>query len=327
MSKNEYIFNYNKKILENVNQDLIGLMNLYKGIYFKKGKSVKGIGFIKPNKTTKVLDTEKFEELINIYSSKCHPIQLNKEDEYELQNENDFPNIFRDLDVIIDSLIGLNIINFKNKENFKILEPLYLTNYLINYTSSINPFDRDLHIFDEDAFEKFKEKLRNEFIDGVKIIKNGENKSYDLMQILLDLKSINGLFWEFCTIRKIFEDVGHSISFTRILQNFANKLESIHRKLKNKYRKIQPPLITAIASTGGLAKARNYRKRMNPIFEEVFCLFKNNNPTNGKKWKSKNECVNYYIKNFYKENPDTEIDLDSKKLVQEITNRINSIIC
>lgn len=80
-------------------------------------------------------------------------------------------------------------------------------------------------------------------------------------------------------------------------------------------------LVSAIkvtqASTGGLAKAEKYREKMTPIFDEVFVLFQ------CRKWKSKSECAKYFIKEFYLKNPETEIDLDPKKLVTEITNRVN----
>lgn len=77
------------------------------------------------------------------------------------------------------------------------------------------------------------------------------------------------------------------------------------------------------AAKGGQAKAENYRVRMSPIFDEIFNLFQSSHPVTAKKWKSKSECAKYFIKEFYLKNPDTEIDLDPKKLVAEITNRIN----
>lgn len=77
------------------------------------------------------------------------------------------------------------------------------------------------------------------------------------------------------------------------------------------------------ASKGGQTKAENYRAKMNPIFDKLFNLYQNSHPITAKKWKSKSECAKYFIKEFYLENPETEIDLDPKKLVAEITNRIN----
>ena len=64
---------------------------------------------------------------------------------------------------------------------------------------------------------------------------------------------------------------------------------------------------------------------MNPIFDEAFNLFTQNNPKTGTRWNSKKECANFFIRNFYKNNPDTDIDLDAKKIVQEITNRLNNL--
>ena len=77
------------------------------------------------------------------------------------------------------------------------------------------------------------------------------------------------------------------------------------------------------ASKGGQAKAENYRSKMNHIFEELFDLFQNPHPVTARKWKSKSECAKYFIKEFYLKNPQTELDLDPKKLVAEITNRVN----
>ncbi|WP_180114351.1 hypothetical protein [Acinetobacter sp. YH12063] len=78
-----------------------------------------------------------------------------------------------------------------------------------------------------------------------------------------------------------------------------------------------------MASTGGKAKAKNYLTKMNPIFDEAFNLYQTSNPITGKKWKSKSECVKFFIKDFYLKNPNTEIELDTKKLVEEITIRLN----
>lgn len=77
------------------------------------------------------------------------------------------------------------------------------------------------------------------------------------------------------------------------------------------------------ASKGGQTKAENYRAKMSPIFDELFDLFQNPHPVTARKWKSKSECAKYFIKEFYLKNPQTLIDLDPKKLVNEITNRVN----
>jgi len=85
--------------------------------------------------------------------------------------------------------------------------------------------------------------------------------------------------------------------------------------------------IKKMASTGGKAKAKNYSTLMNPIFEDVYNLFKKTNPLTGKKWKNKSECTRYFIREFHKKYPTTGIELDSKKLVSEITKRINKPFC
>ncbi|MEZ7924142.1 MAG: hypothetical protein QMB80_12475 [Acinetobacter towneri] len=83
--------------------------------------------------------------------------------------------------------------------------------------------------------------------------------------------------------------------------------------------------IKKMASTGGKAKAQNYSSKMNPIFDEVFDLFLKGHPKTGKKWRFKSECAKYFIKEFYLKNPETNIDLDPKKLVNEISNRLNNL--
>lgn len=88
-------------------------------------------------------------------------------------------------------------------------------------------------------------------------------------------------------------------------------------KFKNQIKKM--------ASTGGKAKASNYNTKMDPIFDEVFLLFQEGDPRTGKKWRFKSVCVKYFIKEFYIKNPETDIDLDPKKLVNEITNRLNNL--
>ena len=78
-------------------------------------------------------------------------------------------------------------------------------------------------------------------------------------------------------------------------------------------------------SIGNIKKLEKYREKMNPIFDEAFNLFTKNNPKTGTRWNSKKECANFFIRNFYKNNPNTDIDLDAKKIVQEITNRLNNL--
>lgn len=74
---------------------------------------------------------------------------------------------------------------------------------------------------------------------------------------------------------------------------------------------------------GGFIKAEKDRKKMTPIVDDVFSLYLTPNPLTGKKWKSKAECARYFIKNFYLRHPDTDTELDPKKLVAKITKRIN----
>ena len=140
---------------------------------------------------------------------------------------------------------------------------------------------------------------------------------FDFTKIFLDLNSIIGVFWKFCTINKIFESLANSLSFTRILQDFSSEINKKKNDLRYSFREKDKRQIRSFASTGGLARAEKYREKMTPIFDEVFALFQS------RKWKSKSECAKYFIKEFYLKNPDAAIELDSKKLVTEITNRIN----
>lgn len=81
---------------------------------------------------------------------------------------------------------------------------------------------------------------------------------------------------------------------------------------------------TSKRAKGGKTKAENYNKKMKPLYDEAFKLFKSNNPETNQKWKSKSECAKYFIKKYYREYPHTDIILDSKKIVSEITDRINN---
>ncbi|MEK5788142.1 hypothetical protein V3528_10150 [Acinetobacter johnsonii] len=131
----------------------------------------------------------------------------------------------------------------------------------------------------------------------------------------------DGWFIVDCVFYKVLE-----MEFASIIKQVTTFLEinSINRITMTDGTKL---LIDATkssqASKGGQTKAENYRAKMNPIFDELFDLFQNPHPVTARKWKSKSECAKYFIKEFYLKNPDTEIDLDPKKLVAEITNRIN----
>lgn len=74
---------------------------------------------------------------------------------------------------------------------------------------------------------------------------------------------------------------------------------------------------------GAQVRYENYKAKMSPIFDEAYQLFINPHPLTQGRWKSKMECAKYYVNDFYKKFPDTDIDLDHKKLVTEISNRIN----
>ena len=201
-----------------------------------------------------------------------------------------------------------------------------MVNYLIIYTSKIPIKMRKKHIFDDNALYAFHEKMLNQFNSGVELFTKSTKTRFKYEEIIIDLRGINGFFWKFCTINKIFDSLGYSISFTRVLHDLLENIDRFKKDLKYKNSEISRKSKQArkvFASNGGLAKARKYREQMNPIFDQVFILFQGGNPNNHKRWKSKSECAKYFIKEFYLKNPETEIDLDPKKLVFEITNRIN----
>ena len=318
MAKNEYIIEYNENLFNQIRSDMLGFIDVHTGIYAPgKHEKAKLPKIIKPKQSISLLDKKVMDELINIYSNKCQDIHFDSMEIYELNNENEFTTTFNHLKHIVDNLTYSNIIKLKNIENSISLKPLYLTNYLINYTSKISPSDRLNHVFNEDKFTEYQKRFEKEFSKDFKIITNESEKLFDFTKIFLDLNSIIGVFWKFCTINKIFESLANSLSFTRILQDFSSEINKKKNDLRYSFKEKDKRQIRSFASTGGLARAEKYREKMTPIFDEVFALFQS------RKWKSKAECAKYFIKEFYLKNPDAAIELDSKKLVTEITNRIN----
>ena len=150
-----------------------------------------------------------------------------------------------------------------------------------------------------------------------------ENLEYisSILRKSLSICVKDGLFIVDCVFCKVLEMehasiVKQIITFLEI--NFINSLT-----MTDGTKLLIDATKSSQASKGGQAKAENYRSKMNPIFEELFDLFQNPHPVTARKWKSKSECAKYFIKEFYLKNPQTEIDLDPKKLVSEITSRVN----
>jgi hypothetical protein len=317
MGKNEYITNYNQSLLDDINLSVLGFVDVHLNIH-GVGKPNQIIGleeYIKPEKEITLVDKNSLKNLINLYSNRCQSIKFDDIEVYELENENEFSSTYVNLTSLIDSLVYSNIIKFKNKSNLKELKSLYFTNYLLDYIAKISPSRRGVCVWDEGKFINYKNRVEVEFSEDFKIIVDDKRKLFDFTKIFLDLNNLNGIFWKLCTVNKIFKDVSRSISFTRFLQNFSDEINS--KKYKLRYEFKEKNNIRTFASNGGFAKAKKYQEKMHPIFDEVFTLFES------RKWKSKAECVKYFIKNFYSKNPNTDIELDSKKMVAEITNRIN----
>ena len=116
------------------------------------------------------------------------------------------------------------------------------------------------------------------------------------------------------------EDINVFISNSQVIFYFLGSLGTLIET-----NKISNSILNKVASKGGFARAEKYKEKMNPIFEEAFTLFTKNNPKTGTRWNSKKECANFFIRDFYAKNPNTEIDLDAKKIVQEITKRLNDL--
>ncbi|MDH0030933.1 MULTISPECIES: hypothetical protein [unclassified Acinetobacter] len=179
------------------------------------------------------------------------------------------------------------------------------------------PVDKVVYELDE-KFKQFTKKISlNELSNN-----NEELANHIIYLIRRSYKSIHmgGIHVKRFRNSITFEDLNIFITNIQLVFYLLGCLDTIVET-----NKISASLLNKIASKGGFAKAEKYREKMNPIFEEVFILFTQINPKTGNRWNSKKECVNFYIKDFYKKNPNTEIDLDPKKLVQEITIRLSDL--
>lgn len=318
MEKNEYIAKYNQNLFDDIKQELIKLFSL-KGLHVSKKYGVIPT-IIKPSINFEFLGESGLINLINLYSSKCCDYKLDSESGYELQNEFVYRKTFKELDIILWRLMYTNIVKLKNKETHKDLEVLYLTNYVIDYSKSIEVKHKKSHIFNISKFEDFKHRVKAEFEIGIQTFPDGSGTSFDAEKMYLDLSGRNGLFWKYCTINKVFDEFSHSINFTRCLHDFLAYIDNVRI---SRFPKKNVKTIKLLASSGGFARAEKYRQKMNPIFDSAYKLFIDRNPQNKKTWKSKSECAKYFIKDFYQNNPESDLDLDPKTIVKEITIRIN----
>ncbi|WP_180002773.1 MULTISPECIES: hypothetical protein [unclassified Acinetobacter] len=145
--------------------------------------------------------------------------------------------------------------------------------------------------------------------------------------LAVGITSIEGILREIAVDRESrdWNETEQYENFKQIIKiiNTANFL--IGHAMNDIYEAKAKNQIKKMASTGGKAKSSNYNTKMDPIFDEVFLLFQEGDPRTGKKWRFKSVCAKYFIKEFYLKNPKTDIDLDPKKLVKEITNRLNDL--
>lgn len=101
------------------------------------------------------------------------------------------------------------------------------------------------------------------------------------------------------------------------------KLQELLIEAVEEAENIEAAVISKEKSRIAKIKAEQYREKMTPIFDDLFEIFQNFDPKTKAKWTSKNKCAKYFIRQFYQKNPNTKLDLDPKKLVSEITRRIN----
>jgi hypothetical protein len=179
------------------------------------------------------------------------------------------------------------------------------------------PIDKIEHALDE----RFKQFARKVSLDKL------SNKNEDLADYIIYLMrrthkaiSLSRHHFDICKHHISIEDINVFLSNAQLTFYLLGSLQTLIET-----NNISNSLLNKVASKGGFARAEKYREKMNPIFDEAFNLFTQNNPKTGTRWNSKKECANFFIRNFYKNNPDTDIDLDAKKIVQEITNRLNNL--
>lgn len=185
----------------------------------------------------------------------------------------------------------------------------------------LQKYDEPLDKIEPELDEKFKQFARKVSLDEL------SNKNEDLADYIIFLMrrthkaiSLSKHHFEICKHRISVEDINVFISNSQVIFYFLGSLGTLIET-----NKISNSILNKVASKGGFARAEKYKEKMNPIFEEAFTLFTKNNPKTGTRWNSKKECANFFIRDFYAKNPNTEIDLDAKKIVQEITKRLNDL--
>jgi len=185
----------------------------------------------------------------------------------------------------------------------------------------LNRYDEPIDKIEHTLDERFKQFARKVSLDKL------SNKNEDLADYIIYLMrrthkaiSLSKHHLESCQGHISTEDINVFLSNAQVTYYLLGSLQTLIET-----NNISNSLLNKVASKGGFARAEKYREKMNPIFDEAFNLFTKNNPKTGTRWNSKKECANFFIRNFYKNNPNTDIDLDAKKIVQEITNRLNNL--
>lgn len=306
------IYIYNLSLKNQILNEMIGVV---------VASNRKNTHLCKPNNQFEILTPKELNALIEKYTKKCFQYYSLDEEREKIKGILKVANSFDELQYLIYSLYYSNLIELKNKENFKDLEKLYTSGFLIDYSTKINVKDRGKHAFNLEEYKSFYDEMCEGFIKGI-APPSLTDGTLDYSSLRVDLMGLNKLFWKYCSINAIFEMVEQSIDLTRYLHDLVNDSKLIKNKLlrnpesQKKYHK-------DVVSAGGKAKNDNYNKKMNPIFDEVFNLYQNPNLATVKKWKNRTECARYFIRKFYEQHPDTDVSLNESKLVTAITERIN----
>lgn len=294
------IVNYNSSLLNKIYTNLIDVVDFTNFKVFPTPFILS-----KPEPSYLTISSKELAELINVYVEKC---------------DSSFDSI-KDMDFgyLIQSKLYENIINLKNIDSFLELKPLYDTNYVLDYNSEISIKNRNTHTFNIPKFHKFSLDLENSFRRGVFLL---SNNTFDIKDIKYELSGINYLFWNYCSIKAIFQHICNELDLIIILNNLVIKVEDFERNIKRlRYNKTNNEIIK-MASSGGKKKAENQAKQEAHIREQAIQMYRAQHPTLNRSWKSRNEFVSYFlsIENSKRNLNDLISDATVKRWIKESLN-------
>lgn len=285
-------------------------------------RSYKNLRRIIENNKFNIIGETELKEIINKIYPNCSIF-----DEPDFDSPIKMKCSFDQVNTEIFSMTYQNIFKFKIYCNYSILRELYVSSYLLQEISKIPVKERESYQFDQSKFIQFEEGMKFKFKNGINVdIDDNGVKTFNYMDVQEDVSTLCWLFWRYCTIKSLFDRLNDNFKYelVRILHNDIDIAKKFKSKLLLSKEVKNTTAIKLLASSGGKAKAKNYKIKMEPLFQEVYQLYKNGNPEeNGKKWKSKNKCAQYFIKSYYLKNKDNAIELDAKRLVDELTKKIN----